>query len=170
MKRKLQFILLILVTLFCSILFVAFKHPFYLSVSDLKYNNKEQLIQGSIKIFVNDFEDALTKLNGKRVDLIHPSDKKYIEKLISDYLLKRFSIKLEKKLVNFTVIGYEILQEATWVYIESEVCTKPKKLEIENSILYDFLKGQANIVHIEVNGETKSSKVNCPDKNVMFEF
>lgn len=170
MKRKLQFYIIQILVLFLAIGFYSFKHPFYLSVVDLKYNNKEQLMQGSIKVFVNDFEDALTKLKGKRVDLIHPSDKKYTEKLISDYLLKRFYIQLEKKQLNYTIIGYEIEQEATWVYIETETCANPKKIEIENSILYDFLKGQANIIHIEVNGETKSSKVNCPDKNVIFEF
>ena len=62
MKRKLQFYIIPILVLFPAIGFYSFKHPFYLSVVDLKYNNKEQLMQGSIKVFVNDFEDALTKL------------------------------------------------------------------------------------------------------------
>jgi len=48
---------LIFILFFC----LAFKHPFYLGVIDLKYNSTEKSIQGSIKLFTNDFENALKK-------------------------------------------------------------------------------------------------------------
>ena len=36
-----------------------------MGVTDLKYNNKEHMLQGSVKLFTNDFESTLKKLNQK---------------------------------------------------------------------------------------------------------
>ena len=159
------------VFIFVLIIFLgSFKHPLYLSVTDLKYNPKEQAIQGSVKLFINDAEDALKKLNDRSVDLVNPKDTLKTNKILSDYLKKRLVIKVNNEIKNYELIGFEKEQEAIWLYIEAKKCASPKKIEIENSLLYDFLKDQMNIVHMEVNGDKKSSKVNCPEKRIVLEF
>lgn len=162
MKRILLF------TLLFSVL--AFKHPFYLSVCDFKYNPKERVLQGSVKLFTNDLEDALKKLEGRTVDLIRPKDTLATNKILYEYLQKHLSFKINGKLQNYTVLGFEHEQEAVWIYIETEKCPLPKKVELENTLLYDFISAQSNIVHMEVNNQRKSLKVDCPEKVLNFEF
>jgi hypothetical protein len=41
---------------------------------------------------------------------------------------------------------------------------------IENSLLYDFLKEQMNIVHLESGGKTQSMKVTNPETRISFRF
>lgn len=159
-------------TLFLLLLFFtcAFKHPFYLSVCDLKYNAKEQALQGSVKLFTNDLEDALKKLENKPIDLIHPKDTAATNKLLFLYLQKRLHFTINGKSLTYTMLGFEQEQEAVWIYVEIPKCPAPKKVEIENTLLYDFISGQSNIVHLEVGNQQKSLKVDCPDKKLTFEF
>jgi hypothetical protein len=151
-------------------LFSAFKHPFYLGVTDLKYNSSEKSVQGSIKLFTNDFENALKKDTKQPVDLINTKDKEAVKKIITDYLTKHFNLKLNGEAKSYTVIGFEREQEAVFTYIEFKNCETPKTVEIENSLLYDSFKEQMNIVHFDLNGTKKSVKVNNPDKKITFNF
>ncbi len=56
------------------------------------------------------------------------------------------------------------------MYIEFGKSFSPKKVEIENTLLYEHLKDQMNIVHIEVNNSKKSLKVSNPEKKLKFDF
>lgn len=147
-----------------------FAHPFYLGVTDIKYNAKEKTLQTSVKLFTNDFEEALKKTSGKKVDLINGTNKEEIEKLIKEYVEKRFVLKLNGKLKTFNFIGYEREQEAVWTYIEFKNCEAPKKIEIENTLLYEQIKSQINIVKVEVGGKEKSMKCTNPEKKFEFQF
>jgi len=148
----------------------SFKHPFYLGVVDLKYNAKEKALQGSVKLFTNDLEGALKKINKQTIDLINPKDKEKTKKRLEDYLKKHLGLKVNNAQVSYECLGFEHQDEAIWIYIELPDCASPKKIEIENSLLYDYISGQSNIVHIEVNSERKSFKVNNPDRLMVFEF
>lgn len=155
----------------CLIIFcTASKHPFYLSVTDLKYNEKEKVLQGSVKMFTNDLEDALKKIYRQPVDLINTKDTVGTRKLLIDYLKKRLSIQVNGSIKNYELIGFEREQEAVWLYIEAKNCPPPKKIGFENTLLYDFLKEQMNIVHLEVGEQKKSLKVNYPEKQMAFDL
>jgi hypothetical protein len=159
----------ILILPFLLILMSA-KHPFYLSVTELKYNAKEKLIEGSVKLFTNDLEDALRKIHKHSIDLINPKDSVKTKAILEEYIAKRLLITTDGKARNYECIGFEREQEAIWVYLEIKNCPEPKRLTIENSLLYDYIKEQTNIVHVEMKGEKKSLKLSCPEKIVNFDF
>jgi len=158
--------------LLLAFVFLSFtsKHPFYLSVTDMKYNAKEKSLQTSVKLFTNDLEEALKKIYKQPVDLINVKDKEAINKLLDDYIKKHLSVKVGGKPQKLNFVGFEHEEEAIWIYLEYQNCPLPKKIEIENTLLYDFIKTQINIVNIEVNGLKKSSKVTNPEKSLIFEF
>lgn len=166
-----SFKVVLTVCLFISLFFFsAFKHPFYLGVADLKYNATEKSIQGSVKLFTNDFETILKKNYKQPIDLINTKDKESIKKIITDYISKHFALKLNGELKPFTVIGFEREEEAVFTYIEFKNCETPKIIDVEISLLYDAFKDQMNILHFELNGTKKSVKVNNPDKKITFNF
>lgn len=159
------------VLILCFLFFlVSFKHPFYLSVTELKYNSSQRTLQGSVKLFINDVEDALKKINGKTIDLVNPVDTSKTNDILKTYLQQRLLIKVNGLDKPYELIGFEKEQEAIWLYIEVKNCPRPKNLEVENSLLYDYIKEQTNIVHVEMNGVTKSSKVTYPEKSLDFGF
>jgi hypothetical protein len=155
---------------FSLVLFLlSFTHPFYLGVASLEYNAKEKMLQGSVKLFVNDLEDALKRLNKKPVDLIHVKDTVRTSILLMSYLSSHFRLQVNGQPVKFEFLGFELEEEALWMYVEYK-CEAPKKIQIQNSLLFDYLPNQSNIVHIDVNGTRKSAKTTNPDRDFVFDF
>ena len=160
---------------FCSLLFLcssfnSLKHPFYVSVIDLKYNTEQKTVQISVRLFTNDLEDALTKLNTKTIDLINPKSAADSDSLLLNYIKQRLSITLNAKPQGLKYIGYEREEESIWAYLEIKQTNAPKTLVIDTKLLYDFLPQQINIVHTEINGVKKSGKVTNPDSKTEFVF
>lgn len=127
-------------------------------------------MQCAVKLFTNDLEDALKKITKGSVDLINIKDTVKVEKLLNTYISERLSLKINGKVRAFEFIGFEREEEATWIYIEYTKCEFPKKTEVINSLLYDYLKGQSNIVQMEVNDSKKSLKASNPAKDFIFVF
>ena len=144
--------------------------PFYLSVTDIKYNDKNKSLEVACKMFTNDIEDALKRTTKTSVDLLHPKDKKETEKILFDYISKRLILNLNGKIQTLKYIGYEKEEDVIWTYMEIEKCEKPKQLNITTSLLYDFLKEQINLVSMEVGGKKQSSKVSNPEKEIKLKI
>ena len=155
--------------LLISLFALAF-HPFYLSVTELNYDKAQQQLQISCKIFTDDFEKTLRAQHKSAIDLTHPGNKVLTEKYISDYIQSHIKININKRNIAFKFIGYEIEEEAVWCYFESDKIELPSKIEITNSILYELLPDQINIVHANVNNVRKSAKIGFPDKLILFQF
>ncbi len=145
-------------------------HPFYLGVTHFKLNTKTNTLETSVKLFTNDFEASLKKLNGKTVDLINGSNKEEINKLINKYLQTHLIIKVNGKNAAFDYIGFEIEKDVTWIYIEYKKVKSLKTLDIENTLLYDSFDKQTNIIRIETAAGEQNSKISCPEKTAKFSF
>ena len=67
-------------------------------------------------------------------------------------------------------MGYEESKESVDIYFETETITSPKKVETAVSFLYNIFDDQMNIIHIIVNGERKTSKLNYPNRYLFQSF
>lgn len=146
------------------------KHPYYISVVDIKYNTPQKTLQISTRMFTNDLEDALSKLQTKKIDVLNPKNKADVDSILFLYIKQRFQIVINHKVQTLTYIGYEREEESIWTYLEIKKIATPTKLSIHTKLLYDYLPQQTNIVHIQVNEVKKSGKVTNPDNTVEFNF
>lgn len=122
-----------------------------------------------MKLFSNDFETALKKLNNNAtVDLINGSNKEELNKLINKYLQLHLSIKVNGKAVAFDYIGFEIEKDVAWVYIEYKKVKSIKTLDVENTLLYDSFDKQTNIIRLETAAGEQNNKISFPEKTVKF--
>lgn len=134
----------------------------------MKYNDQESKIQVTVKVFTNDLEDALKRLGQPSADLLHPKNKKELEIWLETYLTKRLNVKVNGKMLGLKVLGYENEEESSWIYLESLSTESPKRMEIRNEILYDFLKEQMNIINVDKGGKIHSIKLVNPEKDASF--
>ena len=146
------------------------KHPFYVSVTEINHNSGDKNLEISCKIFTDDFETALTKGSGAKVDLFNPKDKAAVEKQVAAYFKKHLVIKLDGKAVSLEFVGFERENEAVWSYLQVSNTVAPKRVEINNDLLYDAFDQQINLVHISVGGNRKSTKLNYPEASASFQF
>lgn len=166
-KAKKPLLILILALLMS---FKASKHPFYISVIDLKQSPQSKTLNLSIKLFTNDFEDALSKLNHYRIDLINPKQKQQTDSLVKQYIEDRFTISVDSKKQQLTYIGYEREEDVIWVYFESEKLKTLKQLSVNTSLLYEYLPQQTIILHADINDVKRSGKINNPDTQINLLF
>mgnify|MGYP003537695474 FL=1 len=136
--------------------------PIYVSVTEIEYNAREKSVEVSCKIFTDDFEKTLRAAYKTNVDLINPKDKVAMDKLINDYVQKHMMITADGKRLNLKYIGYEIIEEGVYSYYEATNIEKLNSVSIFNNILYEYNAEQMGLVHVTVNGNTKSTKLSNP--------
>jgi hypothetical protein len=170
-KKKLIFPMgLGLLLLFCSLAVV---HRYYFSLSELKVDTKKKSLELSCKLFTDDIEDALLKLNHNKVDLATSEKNSAVQIQVEHYLHERFKIVINGIPIETHLIGFEAENEVTWFYLEGTVNTKtpaPVNIKISNSLLYDFIPEQTNLLHFTWNDQERTEKLTNPDKEVGFAF
>lgn len=146
------------------------KHPFFVSVTEIEQNAKEKTLEISCKIFTDDFEKTLRQTYKGTVDLLEPKDKAAMNKLVSDYVKKHLSLVVDGKPVLLEFIGYEQQEEGIESYYQVNNISAVKKIDVTDNILYEYKKEQVSLLHVIVNGNRKSYRLNNPDAKVSFEF
>lgn len=145
-------------------------HPYFVSVTEIEHNTKEKTLEISCKIFTDDFEKTLRQNYKTTVDLLKPKDKEAMNKLVSDYVQKHLQLTVNGKAVTLQFLGYEQQEEGILSYYQVNNITSVSKIDITNSILYDYKKNQIGIIHVIVDGNRKSTRLDNPKDKASFEF
>jgi hypothetical protein len=156
--------------LVCLVFTGAGRHPIYVSVVEIEHNAKENSLELSCKLFIDDFEKTLRLDYKAPVDLLHPKDKAAMDKLVSDYVQKHLQVTADGKKLTLKYLGYERLDEGIFSYFEVANVNAPKNIQIFNNLLYSYHEQQMGFMHVTVNGTRKSAKLNNPDVNVRLQF
>jgi len=134
----------ILVLLIMSLMLMASKHEFYVSVGTMVVSEDGKNIQFSAKYFTDDLEDALMqafKLE-QRSEALNESH-------IKAYLLRNIECKVQGKIWPMKYVGFENEEDVTWVYLEYQKPNPNEKLYMKNSMLFNVRPKQVNIIHIK---------------------
>lgn len=131
-------------------------HPFYLSLTEIRYNNTNQSLEIAQKIFWDDLEVALGNKNKTKVDFLNPKNKADLEKMVQAYLLEKNEIKVNGQTAKLSYLGFEIEEDAAWFYMEATNIPLPKKVEIKSDILIESFESQQNIINFYLDKSPKS--------------
>jgi hypothetical protein len=141
-------------------------HPFYVTVTEIEYSSKNKELGLSLKTFPDDLEETIRMYSGKKIDLSSKNNPQ-INQLISTYLQEHLTIEINKNKKQLNYLGYEIDKEAVWVYFNIPKINSIKELKVVSDVMYEYKPEQTNIVHINLNGSSKSYKLNAPNKVIV---
>jgi hypothetical protein len=145
-------------------------HPLFVSVTEIEHNAKDKTLEISCKIFTDDFEKTLRQNYKTTIDLLKPKDKTAMNKLVSDYVQKHLLLTVDGKKTTLQFLGYQQNEEGILSYYQIDNIPAAKKIDITNNILYDYKKEQIGIIHVTVDGNRKSTKLNNPKDKCIFDF
>jgi hypothetical protein len=145
-------------------------HPIFVSVTEIEHNAKEKTLEISCKIFTDDLETTLRTIHKTHIDLLKPKDKIAMNKLVADYVQKHLQIKVDGKPVTLGFLGYEQDEEGIISYYQVNNIVTVKKLDVTDNILFEYKKEQISIIHTNVNGNKKSTKLINPEDKYSFSF
>lgn len=145
-------------------------HPFYMSVTEMRYNPQRQALEVSCRIFTDDLENALKKYNHTTLDVMQPKDRAAVDTMIARYLAQHLVIKADGKTAALKYLGYKIEGEAAWCFLEAGALPSLRQIDLQNDILYAEHESQSHMIHMMVNGKRQSVKIDNPKKDAGFKF
>ncbi|MDT0608610.1 DUF6702 family protein [Croceitalea rosinachiae] len=153
MKKKFFFLLIIVLPLLS---FTA--HKFYVSVTNINYSEKDDALQITTRIFIDDFEAVLLERYGISALLATDEEAAIAQDYMIKYLKSKFLVLLNDKQVVFNYIGKKYDNDVVICYLEVANIgfDELKSIEIQNEILTDMYEEQKNLVHIKYKGKKKS--------------
>ncbi len=146
-----------LVYIFVMAAWMTALHPFFISLTEMRYNPESKKMEIAQKIFWDDLEVALGNEFKEKVDFLKPKDKAKLESQLKTYLLKHNQVWVNGKLLTLTYLGYEVEEDAAWFYLESSVVELPKSVEVQNTLLLKDFEGQQNIIHVYAQSKSPRS-------------
>lgn len=147
---------LILASFFLLSGFKSGAHEFYLSVTEIEYNNEKQSLQIITRVFIDDFEDVLNERYGADLQLSEEAEEGAVAENISRYLKQKLRLQVNGEELQLNYLGKEYDADQLVLYIEVENLAPFNKIEVTNEILTDLFDDQKNVVHVKVNDKTKS--------------
>lgn len=145
-------------------------HPFHTSLTEIQYNAREKSLEITIRLFTDDLETALTKLNnGQKIMIGGKNDNS--NAVLSKYIQQHFAIitpQKQKKPIN--ILGKEIEGDATWVYVEVPESAIVKDHTIYNDLMQELFDDQTNLVNFFYAGNKKTFLFNSKTKSAAIDF
>ncbi len=163
--------LLLLFSIFISTLFLAKEiHPYHVGSVEFKYNSKSKTFEIIGKFFLDDLENGLKEKYGKAVHFNDEKFKQEINELLKKYCTDYLKLKTDGKFLKINYLGFEEESESVNIFLESEVVSQPKKVEVAVSFLYNLFDDQMNIIHIIVGGKRQSDRLSYPNRYLFKQF
>ncbi|UTA67640.1 MULTISPECIES: DUF6702 family protein [Emticicia] len=145
-------------------------HAFHTSLTEIQYNAREKSLEVTIRMFTDDLESALTKLNnGQKVMIGGKNDNS--DALLSKYVQQHFAIispQKQKKAMQY--LGKEPEGDATWVYIEIPEGQTLKDHTIYNDLMQELFDDQTNLINLFYGSNKKTFLFNSKIKSAAIEF
>ncbi|TWR27239.1 hypothetical protein FPZ42_09435 [Mucilaginibacter achroorhodeus] len=146
-------------------------HPLHVSTSDISFNGNDKQMEVICTIFTDDFELALEKQFHTKADLSREDMHKAMDALVKNYINSHLQLKANSAVLPLNYLGFEINREAVNVYLESnKINSTPKTIDAQVTLLQSLYNDQLNIVHMTVNGNRKSTRLDAPAKVVTQTF
>ncbi|MGB5930956.1 MAG: DUF6702 family protein [Cyclobacteriaceae bacterium] len=139
-----------------------FMHPFHVGVAEIAYDEEEQVIQVSQRMFSDDLEKGISRAYGISFDIIAAGEEKR-DSLVLIYLNDHFHVKQQGKRLPINYLGSELAEEALWAYFEVPA-SSTQGLTLRNTLLFHQFDDQQNLVHITVGKDMKSYLFTPEDK------
>jgi len=126
-------------------------HEFHISKCNIDLSEKEQTLQITLHIFIDDLEEALRQLGKDKLFICTEKEHEEAEKYILNYLNQSFTIEVNDKEVEYEFLGKEISQDlaATWMYLEVQDVQSLESLKVKYDLLTEVFDDQKNIIQIK---------------------
>ncbi|PCJ92726.1 MAG: hypothetical protein COA50_15605 [Flavobacteriaceae bacterium] len=133
-------------------------HKYYLSVTNIAYSEKENTLQITSRIFIDDFDKILEERYDVKGNLATENESGIAIDYIKKYLKSKFAIKINGESKPIIFLGREYDDDIMVCYLEvpNINLSTTESIEIQNEVLFDLFDEQQNVVHFKINGKKKS--------------
>lgn len=128
-------------------------HKYYLSVSNVAYNNKVKALQMTTRFFIDDLEDVLSLQTDSKILIDATQDLKGLKSELSRYLSKKMELTADGKKRTIDYLGGEIENDQVVLYIEIPMTQEPQTVSMKFTAFQELFEDQKNMVHFKLHGQ-----------------
>jgi hypothetical protein len=162
--KKYTFLLLIIPLLSFTV------HKYYLSLTKIDYIKESKSLQITMRIFIDDLEITLNKINNKSFQLDTKTELEDVNIYIEKYLLKQFEVHVNGSSKNYKYLGKKYENDVVYLFAEINNIAVINSIEIKNRILMDVFPEQQNIIKLNINSRKKSFILTSKDDKDLLKF
>ena len=154
---------------------VTFAHPLRLSLCEIEFYSKENLLSVNLKLFLTDVNEALLfDPYSKELAFCQPNEHSNADMMLMEYLNRFFYVKFNRKKISLEIKKKKLSGEgdntALWIYFEKPVEGKFNSIEVKNAVFTDLFYDQNNIVYIHIDEKSKSLMLNKETSTYKLNF
>lgn len=133
-------------------------HKFYISVTNIKYSEKDAALQITARVFVDDMNLVLKERYGVDAELGTKEESTLGQEYLEKYVRSKLRVTRNGKTADYTLLGKKYETDVVILYIEVPNIDLQNVISIgiENEILMDLFEEQQNVVHFNIDGNKKS--------------
>lgn len=131
-------------------------HKFYVSVTDIEYNEEQKSLQIISHVFTDDMEALLKERYKKDLFLLEEGEHPEADDYLRRYFKDKLKINVNGKERDLKYLGKEYDKDQLLLYIEVENVEPFSQIAVENAVLTELFPDQKNIIKVENKGKIKS--------------
>lgn len=139
---------------------LVFSHEFYISITQIDHNPKNESLEITVKLFTDDIEKALETTKKEKLNLGDEKEHEKANEFLEEYVEHNLELFQNEEAIDLNFLGKEVDLDVTWCYFEATDIESISTLTVENNLLLDILDGQSNIVHVKYNDKESSLLLN----------
>tara|TARA_B100001093_G_scaffold511448_1_gene579312 strand:+ start:11426 stop:11944 length:519 start_codon:yes stop_codon:yes gene_type:complete len=135
------------------------EHKFYLSVSEVNFNEEKATFEIIGRYFIDDMQEVLQMRYEKTLNLDPEQLSPNIDFYLKRYFSQKFDLRLNGQKVNLNYVGKTFKGDQVVILLQSTAVqdVKGKSLEIENKVLMELFEEQKNLIHLRMSNIKKSA-------------
>ncbi|MBK7128648.1 MAG: hypothetical protein IPM74_01530 [Crocinitomicaceae bacterium] len=132
-------------------------HSYFVSTSQMEYNEQSKTIDVSLKLTAHDFEHILEEKFNQRMHIEDIADSSETGQYIQNYLKENFTLSSENILAEFMYVGKEVtLRDELFFYFSFSNITNAKIIHVKNTVLFLQFNQQQNMISYKYLDKTVS--------------
>lgn len=122
----------------------------------MEYKPEQKSLQIISRVFVDDFEDVLSKRFATPLVLLPDEETENADDWIVRYLNQKLNFSINGEALELNYIGKRYDDDRIYLYIEIDNVPAFDSISVENLILTDLYEEQKNLVHLKNKNQIKS--------------
>ena len=131
-------------------------HKYYLSLTQIEFNEESKSVQIIMNVFIDDIEVALNKEYGIDAKLTSKNEVVNIDTYFKKYIDNHLTISINNQPKDYTFIGKEYDGNIVYFYLEIEDISEIKSIKIQNKILINYFSEQQNLIKSKIYNKHQS--------------
>jgi len=152
MRRNLSFLCLLLIMPMLAL----GVHKHYISLTKVDFIKEKEVIQVTMKFFIDDIELALENRHGEAMELTTKEENKMADKFLEGYIRQKFTVWVNEEEKAYSYLGKEYENNEVFFYLELKNISDIKTIEVQNSMLFEEFEEQQNFIKLKIENVQKT--------------